>query len=262
MPTIGEMSGIPRRELHVFYILDTSGSMEGLRIATLNRAMQETIDVLKEEAHSNADAKLKIAVLEFNTTPRWLNAAGPEDMEDFIYEDLKPGGLTEVGAALEELGSKLSREKFLKSMTGAYLPVLIFMTDGYATDEYEDALKRLNANRWFSRGIKIGFAIGSDADQEMIAKIVGNPEAVVQTDELEVFARLLKWVSVTASMMCSRTRTSVDSITGRDVISQLARDGTIPAGVVNTKIVMPAVPDTDAEDAWDDGDIFEDSAFD
>jgi len=236
--------------------------MEGLRIATLNRAMQETIDVLKEQAHSNADAKLKIAVLEFNTKPRWLNPAGPEDMEDFIYEDLKPGGLTEVGVALDELGSKLSREKFLKSMTGAYLPVLIFMTDGYATDEYEDALKRISANRWFSRGIKIGFAIGSDADQEMIAKIVGTPEAVIRTEELEVFARLLKWASVTASMMCSRTRTSANPITGRDIIAQLAKDGTIPAGVVSTEIVPPATPDANAADAWDDGDIFDDSDFD
>ena len=45
-------------------------------------------------------------------------------MEDFIFENLTAGGLTEVGAALEELGSKLSREKFLKSMTGADPPAI------------------------------------------------------------------------------------------------------------------------------------------
>lgn len=262
MPNISEMSGAPRRELHVFYVLDTSGSMEGRRIGTLNRAMTETVAVLREQALKNADAQLKIAVLEFNTTPHWLNPVGPERMEDFIYESLTPGGLTEVGAALEELGSKLSREKFLKSMTGAYLPVIIFMTDGYATDDYTAALKKIQKNRWFASSVKIGFAIGDDPDANMIAKIVGNSEAVIQTEDLALFARLLKWASVTASMMCSRSRTSSDIITGRDIIAQVTSNGNISASSVIPKTAVPVSPDVDPDDIWDDGDIWDDTAFD
>lgn len=262
MPNISEMSGAPRRELHVFYVLDTSGSMEGLRIATLNRAMMETVAVLREQALRNADAQLKIAVLQFNTAPHWLNPAGPERMEDFIYENLTAGGLTEVGAALEELGSKLSREKFLKSMTGAYLPIIIFMTDGYATDDYTAELSKIQQNRWFSSSVKIGFAIGDDPDANMIAQIVGNSEAVIQTDDLALFARLLKWASVTASMMCSRSRTSSDIITGGDIIAQVTKNGNIPTSSVIPQNAIPVSPSVDPDDVWADGDVWDDASFD
>ena len=47
MPDISKMEKPARRVLNVFYILDTSGSMSGTSIATLNRAMEETIDALK-----------------------------------------------------------------------------------------------------------------------------------------------------------------------------------------------------------------------
>ncbi len=261
MPNISEMSGAPRRELHVFYVLDTSGSMEGLRIATLNRAMTETVTVLQEQALRNADAQLKIAVLEFNTIPRWLNPAGPERMEDFIFENLTAGGLTEVGAALEELGSKLSREKFLKSMTGAYLPIIIFMTDGYATDDYTAELSKIQKNRWFASSVKIGFAIGDEPDANMIAQIVGNSEAVIQTDDLALFARLLKWASVTASMMCSKSHTSYDIITGGDIIAQVTRNNSISASSVIPQSAVSVSPDVDPNDVWDDGDLWDDDSF-
>jgi len=195
--------------------------MEGIRIATLNRAMRETLDVLKQKAESNADALVKIAVLEFNSNCRWLNPDGPETMEDFIWEDLKTGGLTSMGAALKELNSKLSRKKFLKSMTGAYLPVMIFMTDGHATDDYQLALAEIKRNKWFDRGVKIGFAIGDNPDAQMITNIVGESEAVVTTNDLTQFARLLVTASVTASMLCSTSQTASDEVTGKVIINRV-----------------------------------------
>lgn len=47
MPRIDEVEAVPRKDLHIFYVLDTSGSMadEG-KIGMLNRAMEETLDAL------------------------------------------------------------------------------------------------------------------------------------------------------------------------------------------------------------------------
>lgn len=68
MPRIDEVGTVPRKDLHIFYVLDTSGSMadEG-KIGMLNRAMEETLDALQDVAKHNGDANLKIAVMEFNT---------------------------------------------------------------------------------------------------------------------------------------------------------------------------------------------------
>ena len=85
MPDPTTLEAAPRRELHVFYVLDTSGSMQGQPIQRLNRAMEETTQALKQLAYHNGDAKVKIAVMEFNSVVRWMQPAGPEEMDDFFW---------------------------------------------------------------------------------------------------------------------------------------------------------------------------------
>lgn len=249
---------VPRKELHVFYVLDTSGSMTGTKISTLNHAMEETTEALKTLAKSNADAKLKVAVIEFNSGCRWITSNGPEDLEeDFEYEYLECGGLTDIGAALKELNSKLSRHAFLSSMTGALMPVIIFMTDGYATDNYAGALEEIRQNRWFARGTKIGFALGDDADVEMISSIVGNSEAVIRTTDLDLFKRLMKFVSVTASMLVSQSHTTATASSGADIVKIAKDDLDIPEDTTihldDDQYNKEPEPQTD-DDTWDDTD--------
>lgn len=230
MPSPSRFSAIPRRALPIFYILDTSGSMSGIPIERLNRAMSETLDSLKQIAIHNGDAKLKIAVLDFNTKATWLQPAGPEDMEDFFWPGLEAGGLTSMGAALKELNSKLTKDAFLKSSTGSLFPVLIFMTDGYATDDYEAALNEINENRYFRNAVKVGFAIGERPDTDMIAKIVGDREAVIRTEDLGVFAKLIRFVSVTASTSVSKSSSTPEAqVTGRSIVSAVMNKDYTPA---------------------------------
>lgn len=258
MPRINNLSESPRKELHVFYILDTSGSMEGAKISALNHAMEECTAALKTLAKSNGDAKMKIAVMEFNSGCRWITSNGPEDLEeDFEYEYLKAGGLTDIGAALKELNTKLSRHEFLNSMTGALMPVIIFMTDGNATDDYQKALQEIRKNRWFARGTKIGFAIGDDPDYKMLSSVVGNSEAVIKTTDLELFKRLMRFVSVTASMLVSQSATTNAVNTGGDIIRQAKQEMNIPSDVTVAldQAEYDPEPVWDEEDTgWDDGD--------
>ncbi len=224
MPDINEFSAVPRRALHLFYVLDTSGSMSNAPIATLNMAMTETVEALKDLAKKNSDAQLKISVLEFNTSCKWTQSGGPEDVEDFFWQDLEAGGMTYMGAALKELDSKLSRNAFLRSMTGNYLPVIIFMTDGFANDDYAGPLAKIRENRWFAKSTKIGFAIGENPDVNMISEIVGSPEAVIQTTDLDKFARMIRFASVTASMLAGTSRTSSNDISGSSIVSSISSD--------------------------------------
>lgn len=262
MPDINNMIDIPRKDLHIFYVLDTSGSMaDAGKIGMLNRAMEETLDALQDVAKHSGDANLKIAVLEFNTGCKWITDNGPEDMADFEWEDLKAGGLTDIGGALDELDSKMSTHAWLNSMMGALMPVIIFMTDGYATDDWEKKLDKVRENRWFNRATKIGFALGDDADKKMIASVVGNSEAVIQTNDLEVFKKLIRIVSVTSSML--KSQTGADKTSTTDIINDALKS----AGVDKEKVVeklsgdeyKPEDPLPDPEpknggDTWNGGD--------
>ncbi len=228
MPDRDRMEMTPRRDLHVFYVLDTSGSMEGKPIQILNQEMLETVRVLNKVAKRNGDAQLKLSVLEFSSTAKWMQKNGPENVEDFIWSDLSAGGLTNIGAALRELNSKLSTKEFLRSSSGTLLPIIIFMTDGYATDEYEKQLAVIKKNKLFRRAAKIGFAIGDNPDVEMIAHLTGDSEAVVQTDDLQMFAKLLQFVSVTSSIMQSTSQVTGGQVgSGREALKRAREEAGI-----------------------------------
>ena len=115
---------IARKTMVLFFLVDTSGSMYGEKIGSLNDAIRETVPDLKDLSQSNPDAAIKIAVMQFDTNVRWLYPQ-PIDSEQFRWNDLQAGGLTELGAALLELNGKLSKTQFMQEAAGSYAPVLI-----------------------------------------------------------------------------------------------------------------------------------------
>lgn len=185
MPLPSDTEKISRKLLPIIYVLDTSGSMEGSRIAAVNAAMNETMEVLKDVSQKNPRAELKIGVLQFSTGPQWVTNE-LVFMEDFYWNDLKAGGLTDFGSALNELHNKLSREQLLVSEVGFLTPVIIFMSDGEPTDDYESALNKIKSNnKWFKVSTKIVAAVGNDANVQVLQEITGNKEAVIKVNDEE-----------------------------------------------------------------------------
>ena len=194
--------------LPIIYVIDTSGSMAGTRIAAVNQAMTETIDVLKDVSAKNPTAELKIGVLQFASGASWVTD-GLQSIDDFYWNDLIAGGPADLGAALDELHKKLSRIAFFNSEVGFRVPVLIFMSDGgYPTDDYRSALKKISDNnKWFTVSEKICIAIDENSDVEVLKEIAGcgdkakGSESVIQVSDMETLKKLIRIVSVTASMI-------------------------------------------------------------
>lgn len=233
MPKI-ESEVVARRVLPIIYVLDTSGSMSGDRIGALNAAMSETVEVLKDVSKRNSDAEIKVGVLKFSTDAEWVTKNGLVFLEDFFWNDLTAGGTTEVARALAALDEKLSKNQFLKSNTGSYAPVLIFMTDGAPTDpgEWEKKLAEITkVNRWFEVATKIAIAVGSDDDSQdertkrraCLEKLVGNNEAVAEVDDLETLKKLIKFVSVSASIAYGTSRRVDDALNGGDLMKDATK---------------------------------------
>lgn len=203
--------GTPKKVLPIIYILDCSGSMEGARIAAVNSAMTETVEVLKEVAANNPNVELKIGVLKFASGADWITSNGLVYMEDYFWTDIQAGGLTDFGSALDELDKKLSRNEFLGDPEGYKKPVLIFMSDGEPTDDYLRALQRIkDKNKWFNVSSKIAVGVGEDVNIDVLEDIAGNSEAVIQVTDLETLKKLIKVVSVRASEIGSKSRLEED----------------------------------------------------
>jgi uncharacterized protein YegL len=238
---------IARRTLIIFYVLDTSGSMQDDgKIGMLNETMRETIEVLKDVAKDNADAEMKIAVLKFDSGAEWVKK--PTFLEDMYWEDLQANGLTDIGMALEELNVRLSREQFMTGKTGLYTPVIIFMTDGYPTDDWSKALNKIKSeNKWFKAATKIGFALGADADHKTIASIVGNSEAVVQTEDLEVFKKLIRFVSVRSSILNGTSKMAGSESSGSDIVKAALEEQNLDGAYIPQSNIQDNEPEPEVD---------------
>ena len=208
MSLLDQVTPSPRKIMTLFYVVDTSGSMTGDKIGSVNSAMEEAITVdLPDISTANDDAEIRVAIMQFSSGCSWITpSSGPISIGDVIWNDLHANGLTDLGAACTELDKKLSRNEFLESQTGAYAPVILLFSDGGPTDNWEKGLEQLKKNNWFKHAIKIAIAIGEDADKTVLTTFTGTPESVIAVNDKHTLKALIRKVSVRASEFQSLLR--------------------------------------------------------
>ncbi len=195
---------IPRRTMVLFFLVDTSGSMDGDKIGAVNEAIREVLPEIKAISAENADALIKIAVLDFSSGARWLYNT-PIEADQFAWNNLEAGGLTDMGVAFNMLNDKLSRTQFMADAVGSYAPAIFMMSDGEPTDEYKKGLVELRRNKWFKVAIKVAVAIGSDANTEILKEFTGNDECVLTVRTPAALKKMIRFASVTASQIGSKS---------------------------------------------------------
>ena len=199
-----EVVEVPRRTMVLFFLVDTSGSMSGAKIGTVNSAIEEVVPEIKSISESNADAQIKIATLAFSTGAHWIDSA-PVAAENFQWNYLDASGVTDLGEACIQLNQKLSRSAFMSDATGSFAPAIFLMSDGEPTDNYARGLEKLKQNNWFKKAIKVAVAIGDDANAKVLGEFTGNSEAVITVHTPEALKKWIQFVSVRASEIGSKS---------------------------------------------------------
>lgn len=216
---------IAKKSMVLFFIIDCSGSMGGTKIGTVNSVMEELIPEIR--GIGGADADIKLAVLKFSGGSEWMYSE-PVSVDDFEWLPLDAENVTDLGSAFTELSAKLSRNEFMSSPSLSFAPVMILMSDGYPTDNFEKGLAELQTNKWYSAGIKAAVAIGEDADHDILARFTGSPDSVVTAHNGEALAKLIKFVAVTSSQIGSRSvrlaETEEDQRTKQEAAAEQIRE--------------------------------------
>ncbi len=200
-------AGVSRKSLVIFFLIDTSGSMKGTKMGELNTAMEELIPEIRRVGE--ADTDVKVAVLTFSTNLAWMYPE-PISIEDFEWNRLSANGITNMGAAFEELAARLSRNSFLSSPSLSFAPVIFLMTDGYPSDDYKEGLKKLQENTWYRHSLKTALGIGKEANDEMLAEFTLSKDTVVHAYSGGQLAQLIKKIAVTSSQIGSKSMTLSD----------------------------------------------------
>ncbi len=198
-----------KKSMVIFFLVDTSRSMEGSKLESLNRVMGEILPELIGVGEAGTD--VKVAVLSFSSGCEWVTPE-PVLVEEYQrWESLSADGVTDLGDACMELCSKLSRNGFLRAPSLSYAPVIFLMTDGYPTDNYKKGFAMLQKNRWFQHGLKIALAIGSNVDMEVLKEFTDDEELVLQACGADMLRKLVREIAITSSKIGSTSMTLTDT---------------------------------------------------
>ncbi len=163
---------LSHRPLRFYWMLDVSGSMMGTKIGQLNHAIREALPHMRDSADDNPHAAVEVRAMVFSTGARWVSPS-PVPLADFTWTDVSVTGITDMGAALKMMAQELS----IGNMPDRGLPpVIVLITDGQPTDDFETGLKALLAEPWGKRAVRIGIGIGDDADLDVLRKFIDHPE--------------------------------------------------------------------------------------
>lgn len=226
---------IAKRELPFFWICDTSGSMNGQNIQSVNFAIREALPEMRSEERSFPYVRLMLRLIEFSTGARWVQreAAG---LETFKWQDLtvREGGETDTGTALSLVAEELDIPPLSE---GHLAPILVLISDGMPTDPdaYEAGLRAIAARAAGRKATRIAVAIGHDASIESLRRFATVEPVRAEAIDL---APIIAAIATKSMRVVSESNPQADRVLEAELLRQQSRrvvtfDGT-----------------QDAEDSW------------
>jgi uncharacterized protein YegL len=201
------MAGFPNvrlanRPLHFFYLCDGSGSMAAQgKMQALNQAIRQSLPGMARVARENPEARVLVRALSFADRARW-HIAEPTPVDRLEWRDLQAGGCTALGEALGLLADQL-RSPPMEDR--ALPPVLVLISDGQPTDDFETGLTRLMQQPWAQKAVRLAIAMGHDADLEVLQQFIGTDSGSpirgrsarrpLQASNATTLAQYIQWAS-------------------------------------------------------------------
>lgn len=181
------------RRLPVYILLDTSGSMRGEPIHSVNVGLQSMLSGLRQDPY--ALESVHLSIITFDIEAREYLPLTPLEQVQLAPVEVPSAGATFMGAALELLIERVDADvrKSTMDAKGDWRPLLFIMTDGSPSDmyAYQQAIPHVQQRNFASI---VACAAGPKAKQEHLLQLT---DRVVVLDSMDAasFASFFKWVS-------------------------------------------------------------------
>lgn len=173
---------VPDARIPVVFLLDTSGSMQGSRIAKVNDMMRRIVRAL--EADALARVKVEIAVVTFSTHSEVTHDFALPGQ--YYHPELQANGRTAMGEALDKSLDLIEARKLSYRQNGVdyHRPWLIMLTDGLATDDVSAVLGRIKDYQQRKKIVFLPFAI--DVSEAEFRHLLEVSERTLLIDETKI----------------------------------------------------------------------------
>jgi len=186
------------RRLPVYILLDTSGSMRGEPIHSVNVGLQVMLSALRQDPYALESAHL--CLITFDIEARISLPLTPLDQVRFPEVSVPDAGATFMGAALQLLIECVDREvkKSTSDSKGDWRPLVFIMTDGSPSDlhAFREIIPEIKKRNF---GSIIACAAGPKAKLQYLHELT---DRVVTVDTMDstAFSGFFKWVSASVSV--------------------------------------------------------------
>lgn len=163
-----EFADNPEPRCACLLLLDTSGSMQGAKIAQLNHGLAEFARQLRRD--SMAAKRVEVAVVTFGASVRVEQRFVTAD--SFIAPVLAADGNTPMGEAIQRAVDLISERKkaYRANGIGYYRPWIFMISDGEPTDDVTLATERIKSGE--AKKSFMFYSVGvENADIGKLAKI-------------------------------------------------------------------------------------------
>jgi uncharacterized protein YegL len=182
--------------------------MGGNKIQSLNHAIREAVPHMREVARGNPNAEVLVRAIRFSAGAQW-HILQPTPVEQFEWIDLSAGGMTDMGRALSLVTETLKTPPMPER---ALPPVLVLISDGGPTDNFDGGLQTLMAEPWGKKAVRLAIAIGEDANKEVLQRFIGHPELEpLQANNAEDLVKYIRWASTAVLKAASAPASQVQA---------------------------------------------------
>ncbi len=201
------------RSLPIFILADVSGSMNGMKIQAVNKAIQDMVSTLKNV--DDIRGVFKLSIITFGGEDEVCVQQMPTDIKEINLTELFASGRTPMGAAISKLKEIIENKDIIKSKD--YQPTVVLLSDGYPTD-YDgnpegtlenylnwEPIKTFHESERCSKCMRVAMSFGADTDLNMFRAFLNNGTEPMKATDASDIAKLFKWVTMSTISRMSST---------------------------------------------------------
>ena len=176
------------KQVPIVFIVDSSDNISGSKIDFVNDVIGKLISLFSQIDERDPFAQGYIASIAYGDSACWINNI-PAKTADYVWKGVNGKGMSQVSDAF----TLLKKDFKILFERKHFDPILILISASKSVDNYEPIINELSDYYEYEYAIRIGIAIGEDADYKLLKKFASSEDTIVSEHNIESLNKLVSY---------------------------------------------------------------------